>query len=235
MLSRAELRRAWRELVAAGTGFTQVEVSRTSSAPIAGLPTVAGEWNFPEHTVRTTMRAVYPKEGHVTVTTVVVDRSTFAQALYDGSIFAPDCWTRVTEADATWVPPGLVPVVSAQTHDAPGVHAGNASASLADVLAAIGFQKLVSTAAGDLGAVRLDVSIEVLDGSLRGWTVTGAAIDDALADLPASAVDGSVRQLFTSLRDATWDVAILGLGQPVEVEEPAADRLLDASHRSCRP
>lgn len=228
-----DLRQAWQDLVRADTGRSVAAVSQAPDNDLAAsLPTLEGQWSFEDRASSSVSSSTLPDVGPMTLSSVVDGRTGYAQPLFEGSAYAPDCWLRLPQP-TQWQPSAVVPVLTARVHRPSDEAPGNVTMRLAHVLGAIGFQKLANTAAADLQRVRVDATVRLTDGVLEGWEVTEPAITASLDQMPGGPSSVEAKRAFLALSGARWEVSVAGLGDPVELSTPPADRVLGNDGESC--
>lgn len=129
----------------------------------------------------------------------------------------------------------VVPLVYARAKDAVNEEAANVTMRLGDVLSALGYQKMVNLAERAMKPARVDASLSLTeDGTPAGWGVSADAIVAALNSLPEASIPAGSTSFFASLGGTRWEVSINGLGDPVRITAPRADRLIDPTGGRCR-
>ena len=233
-ITQAQLRQALQELVLAGTGQSVASVSQAPEEEQAQalLPTVDGQWSFKERLSSTVSTSTNSDVGQLTVTTIIDGPTAYVQALFDGSAFEPDCWVRVARR-ANWQPTAVVPVARARVQPKPTPPGENVTMPLADVLGALGYEKLVSAAASAMEGVRVGATVRFTDGTFDGWGVTEAAITAALDQMPGGTTTVQAKRFFLLVSGRQWDVSLRAIGDPVEISRPDATQVIDPARSTC--
>lgn len=103
---------------------------------------------------------------------------------------------------------------------------------LVDVLRALGFPKMASTADPGLRKARVDVTLRFSADELKGWGVFDAAIIDALGSKTTAESDQAA-QFFDAITGTQWEVSFRGLGEPVDITRPPSALVLSSSDERC--
>ena len=198
------------------------------------VPRVTGAWSFSARSGRSVAVSQTTDVGELTLTMVTTPRAAFAQALFDGSVFAPSCWARTpSPGPGLQLPGAVVSLLDVRAARAAGPV--NATVPLTDALGALGFQKLATSARAQLGDARVGIWLRISDGVASGWAVGAPQITQALVQAgidPAGGVD--VAGFFGAMEDTQWAVDLGGLGRPVSIKAPPASAVIDPGQEACR-
>lgn len=233
-ITKDELRRGLRQIIAAGTGHSLAVVAQPpDDASLQWvLPTVSGQWDFIQHASSTVVTSEDAEVGELTLTTIVTGKTAHVQALFDGSLFAPDCWMS-PDQQASWIPAAVAPLSAAHVLGSEGAHGENVTMPLTAVLGALGFQKVANATRSDLKGVRVDAVVRFSGDAVSGWGVSDEAIAAALDSSTSDSTKQAV-QLFEAAAGARWEVSIQDLQEPVDIHQPPTSRILDTEHQQCR-
>lgn len=233
VLSAGRYHHALRTLTEEDTGYFEMNVVSRDDADnfdLLYLPRMAGGWQITNNGSMVTTFLVDADRSHLEASYLAgADGQTYFRAGGEDSAFGTDCWMRASSDSGTLAgrSVGLPSALYLLDTYRPAGQQFAGTSSLASVLGALGFQKVVNSDPTAARGARVPVELELVGGEFSHATVYPADLVAALGQTDEAAPARQIIQLLDEVTPAAWTIRYTQFGQPIDLSAPPADKLID--------